>query len=122
MKYIAIIDADEKPVSCEFIGCNGNVTPYLIGTTTDIKALEIEPCEDCISRKEAESLLRCGCAYEIWNLSSVQPIRPKGEWIYIGQSEATGLKICKCSECHKRTYGSLDFCGNCGADMRGEEK
>ena len=39
MKYMAIIDANERPVSCEFIGCNGNVAPYLIGTTTDIKAV-----------------------------------------------------------------------------------
>ena len=43
MKYIAIIEADEKPVSCEFIGCNGNATSYLIGATTNIKALEQEP-------------------------------------------------------------------------------
>lgn len=40
MKYMAVIDADEKPVCCEFIGCNGNVAPYLIGSTTDIKSLE----------------------------------------------------------------------------------
>lgn len=40
MKYMATIDADEKPVSCEFIGCNGNVAPYLIGATTNIKVLE----------------------------------------------------------------------------------
>lgn len=43
MKYMAIIDADEKPVSCEFIGCNGNVAPYLIGATTNIKPLEQQP-------------------------------------------------------------------------------
>lgn len=43
MKYMAIIDADEKPVSCKFIGCNGNVAPYLIGETTNIKAIEREP-------------------------------------------------------------------------------
>lgn len=42
MKYMAIIEADEKPVSCEFIGCNGNVAPYLIGATTNIKVLEQE--------------------------------------------------------------------------------
>ena len=36
MKYIAIIDTDEKPVSCEFIGCNGNVAPYSLGATTNI--------------------------------------------------------------------------------------
>lgn len=44
MKYIAVIEADEKPVSCEFLGCNGNVTPYLLGATTNIKeAPEKEP-------------------------------------------------------------------------------
>lgn len=48
MKYIAIIDADEKPVSCEFIGCKGNIAPYLIGATTNIKALEQEPVLDKI--------------------------------------------------------------------------
>lgn len=50
MKYIAVIDTDEKPVSCEFIGCNGNVTPYLLGTTTNIKQAPEEqpvlvPCD-----------------------------------------------------------------------------
>lgn len=48
MKYMAIIDADEKPISCEFIGCNGNVAPYLIGATTNIKPLEQEPILDKI--------------------------------------------------------------------------
>lgn len=37
MKYIAVIETDEKPVSCEFIGCNGNVVPYVLGVTTNIK-------------------------------------------------------------------------------------
>lgn len=55
MKYMAIIDSDEKPVSCEFIGCNGNVAPYLIGATTNIKPLEQEPILDKI-RAEIEEL------------------------------------------------------------------
>lgn len=46
--------------------------------------------------------------------------RPHGEWIYIGISETTGLKIVKCTSCKKRQYGSTDFCSNCGADMRKE--
>lgn len=54
---MAIIDADEKPVSCEFIGCNGNVAPYLIGATTNIKPLEQEPVLDKI-RAEIEELDR----------------------------------------------------------------
>ena len=71
MRYIAVIDADEKPVSCEFIGCNGNVAPYLIGATTNIKPLEQQPTprnnlaessQDCISRQEA--LKYCHIEYD----------------------------------------------------------
>lgn len=77
MKYIAIIDAEEKPVSCEFIGCNGNVAPYLIGATTDIKALEQKPCwipmsdkqtnmtaEEAIKTLKGEAWI---CCSEKWN-------------------------------------------------------
>ena len=44
-----------------------------------------------------------------------------GHWIYIGNSGVNGLKICKCSNCKKKTYGSHKFCPNCGAKMEGEE-
>jgi len=40
-----------------------------------------------------------------------------GHWIYICNSEVNGLKICECSYCHKRTYGSTVFCPNCGCRM-----
>lgn len=48
----------------------------------------------------------------------VEPIR-HGFWKYIRNS-SLGLKICECSVCHKRTYGSLRYCANCGAKMDGE--
>ena len=56
MKYMAIIDADEKPVSCKCIGCNGNVVPYLSGETTNIKPLEQESFinKPCVSEKPCE--------------------------------------------------------------------
>ena len=50
------------------------------------------------------------------------PDREKGEWIYCGNSDVNGLKICECTNCHKRNYGSHKFCPNCGADMRGKDK
>ena len=56
MKYMAIIDADEKPVSCEFIGCNGNIAPYSIGATTNIKALE-QQFDDCVSLAEVFEIM-----------------------------------------------------------------
>lgn len=67
MKYIAIIDADEKPVSCEFIGCNGNVAPYLIGATTNIKSLEQMPVIiPYLMHKEMDiSISECQKAYSI---------------------------------------------------------
>lgn len=51
-------------------------------------------------------------------LPSVTLQEPKtGRWIYIRNSEVNGLKIVECSECGKRTYGSGNYCPNCGAKM-----
>ena len=59
---------------------------------------------------------------EIDKLPSVTPQEPRtGHWIYIGNSGVNGLKICKCSNCKKKTYGSHKFCPNCGAKMESKE-
>ena len=51
----------------------------------------------------------------------VEAVNKTGHWIYICNSEVNGLKIVKCSECGKRTYGSGKYCPNCGAKMESEE-
>ena len=51
-------------------------------------------------------------------LSEWETERPQGEWIYIGQRNR--LKVVECTNCHKRQYGSMKYCGNCGAYMRKE--
>lgn len=112
-----------------------------------IKALEAQPSEDCISRQAVIILIdeasemhpykvvgdsdtysnynqgwsdACDWLYaNIEGVPSVTPERPKGKWTYIGNSKVNGLKICKCSVCEKRTYGSLKYCPNCGAEMSG---
>ena len=58
MKYMAVIDADENPVSCEFIGCNGNVAPYLIGATTNIKPLEQESITWIVGKDNCQVAVR----------------------------------------------------------------
>ena len=105
-------------------------------TSTDEPMTMVYPtifCDDAISREAAlekmADYVSSGYAdsaedFEeyskiICQLPSVQPSR-KGHWIYIGNSEVNGLKICECDNCHKRAYGSTDFCPNCGADMRGD--
>lgn len=63
----------------------------------------------------AEGIYEAVCAVE--DLPSVSTEKT-GHWIYICNSEVNGLKIVKCSECGKRTYGSGKYCPNCGARMR----
>ena len=98
--------------------------------TTIIEALKAEPCEDAISRLKAKELFKekCVCAFGccrayspvggcglLDELPSVQPERPKGEWI------EDGLEV-RCSVCGEIHFDYEKFCPNCGADMRGEQK
>ena len=93
-----------------------------------IEALSAEPCEDCISREYILSKAHCCCddlsddepccvdVDDIKNAPSVQPIRPKGEWI-------GGVAGWECSHCGYGVfaYNNTEFCPKCGADMRGTE-
>lgn len=109
----------------------------LIDTTFNmaIAALSItEPCEDCISRENALNVLyKYGEEYfplstalkienDIKNIPSVQPIRPKGEWIPKPYS-IEWKSDAKCSNCGNLVPGALGnyvTCPYCSADMRGD--
>lgn len=82
--------------------------------------LERELCEECpiYGQTGCDHCYEDALQYVIGMLEQ----EPKtGHWIFIGNSDVNGLKICKCDACGKRTYGSHNFCPNCGADMRGEQ-
>lgn len=93
-----------------------------------IKALEQEPCEDCISRAKAIEInkkyhgqMPNDINHQIWqelnDLPSVQPIRPKGEWEYINDGIFTKIK-CECGYEQVVVDGFADnYCPNCGAEM-----
>lgn len=53
--------------------------------------------------------------------ADVVPVR-HGKWAQTGYDH--GLKVCECSVCKKRAYGSTKFCSNCGAvmDKDGDEE
>ena len=113
MKYMAIIDADEKPVSCEFIGCNGNVAPYLIGATTNIEALEQEPCEDAISRETVASEFADWFGYNYQNqifykriksMPSVNPQPKTGHWTKEETIDGWDGKSYQCSCCGRSIH------------------
>ena len=62
-------------------------------------------------------------------IRSLPPATPQiqeGEWTLVAiKNISHSMKICECSICHKRTYGSQDFCPHCGsynAGMRERQK
>ena len=96
-----------------------------------------EPCEDAVSREAVRKAFRDWIAdehnwgYEIRNddvdnilsdLPSVTPERQKGEWIDQKCFDEWYCPTGKCSICGKEHIFGLNFCPNCGADMRGEKK
>lgn len=51
------------------------------------------------------------------------PTERTGRWIYIGNTVINhSLKICECDKCHKRSYGSVKYCPNCGCRMQESEE
>lgn len=53
-------------------------------------------------------------------LPSAQPERKRGEWIKIIPEEGHGIYRAKCDQCGEYDFFETNYCGNCGADMRGE--
>lgn len=94
-----------------------------------IKALEQQPCEDCISREavikifgEVHPMDYNTQAYitNIQNLPSVTPSRPNGKWKKISPAG-----IYECTNCNQMIMTSdidcYKYCHGCGVRMEGEE-
>lgn len=106
-----------------------------------IKALEQQPCEDCISREAVHEMLENipinesdkwfnwlqKACLRLAELPSVQPTRPTGRWILLDECSNSGYY---CSECHKKvikegwsnTVKKIKYCPNCGAKMEVEDE
>lgn len=103
-----LIDANALKEKIE-IELNNNVGSYcdgllgakeLIDSTPTVEM----PCNDC-----------CADTYRDGYEKGKADARPTGEWKVHGM-------IYYCSVCgHDYEQGGNNFCGNCGADMRGEE-
>lgn len=98
-----------------------------------IKALEQEPCEDCISREAAldDSGLGEFHRYDDYvkmrnylkSLPSVTPQPKMGHWIKtIGENGVTSA--IRCSECgfEDNRYELFNYCPNCGRKMQEVEE
>ena len=94
-----------------------------------IKALEQEPCEDCVSKDAVLDLvadydLSMGQVVKgIHNLPSVTPQQKTGRLILLDECSNSGYY---CSECHKKvvkegwsnTVKKIKYCPNCGCKMQ----
>ena len=112
------------------------------------RALEQEPCDDCISRQSIKRKLQehhdffinaygnfnnmpqdnksrvdeiNNCIAIVVNEPPIIPKEKTGKWIYKGVHRVVdGLKLAECSTCRKRTFSDGKFCPNCGARMVSE--
>ena len=94
-----------------------------------IKALEQEPCEDCISRKAVEKIINKWLSHpdyelkdsiydmtkKIHKLPSVTPQSKTGYWI--ADIDSLGNICYRCSECRQLNRFIDNYCPNCGAKM-----
>ena len=105
-----------------------NIKPVVGGKSLEmaIKALEQEPCEDCVSRSAVLAIAGDSCldldSYEdtrefcdeIKALPPVTPHPKMGRWIE--HFDESG-KWYECDQCHTDWGGSVNYCPNCGAKM-----
>lgn len=122
IKYLNIIKAfflgsEHQPISDAYFALD-----------EAIKALEREPCEDCISRQAVEKITWEEPSYtdalnvltevrdKVRALPSVKPQEPKiGHWV-----NRNGIRYCEfCGASNSTAYTS--YCPNCGAKMESEE-
>lgn len=96
-----------------------------------IKALEQEPCEDCISRQVVLNLPRKTLknyfgdvvaevinVRDIMELPSVTPQSETGHWIALGNYDDYGKECTyKCSKCGDINDYHDNYCPECGAKM-----
>ena len=104
-----------------------------------IKALEQQPCEDCISRQaviehicedkecykedcKGRTLKRCPDLQWVLDLPSVTPTRTKGRWIEQKDIHKHHYGWSFCSECGAFLISSdgANYCSCCGAEMEAE--
>lgn len=122
-----------------------NIKPIVGGKSLDmaIKALEQQPCEDCVSRRAVYEILNDayflkiddGAALQesVKQLPSVTPQQKMGKWKAFTHSAYRGndedgepiwreVTVYHCDLCNRRTVIKEKYCPNCGRKMQEVEE
>ena len=97
----------------------------ILQTCADKCGCEPEECGLTFERDGTES---CSDVRLLMELPSVQPERKTGHWIPQDDNKRTAYATTamyyfpNCSECGHAGSLDMNFCPNCGADMRGEQE
>lgn len=76
-------------------------------------------CEKCIHYEVCYSVAECLNYLPNFSCNHYSEERPQGEWI---RTALYGQTCYECDNCHLHYDLKTNFCPNCGADMRGENK
>lgn len=115
-----------------------DMQPYEEALDMAIKALEQEPCDDCISRADIKkhkvySTERHEYVVPVANIDwqpSVSPQPKVGKWEWVQYDGNPNIGDWHCSECNRIVSGAIAYfnpansyryCPNCGAKMEVQE-
>lgn len=98
-----------------------------------IKALEQQPCDDCISRQAVDELSKelvhivrdkadflCNFWERLQKLPPVTPQPKTGHWNRV--TDNAGYWVWECDKCVWQQRFNTNYCPNCGAKMQGVEE
>lgn len=92
----------------------------------DGKSIDVVALIDVDNAPTVETFTKedmAGAYNEGYACGSRENERPKGEWHYFDEYLNGGtFYITECPFCHLRVLEITNFCPDCGADMRGEDK
>ena len=98
-----------------------------------IKALEQEPCDDCVKRQEVLDAITANCIWEneynltssrikkvVENLPSVASQPKTGRWIRT--TDKAEHLVWECDKCSWQQRFNTNYCPNCGCAMKGSKR
>ena len=130
LNFAEWIKRDSEMVNVDIVDRLENIEIYKIA----IKALEQEPCEDCISRQAVIQIINnklnpCTNIHACMEMSEIkeavkdlEPVSPQRKtvrWVEVWDKDHLVILAYKCSECGiMMNIKTAHYCPNCGAKMR----